>query len=203
MSSRLTLEQACEVVARGGLVLYPTETLWGIGGDARRMDVVQRILACKGIAQHRPFPVLADSVLGVQQICPPNLAGMDDLVRQFWPGGLTLAVPVNDPDLERCVGLNGQVGLRLSALDVPTELARACGGFLVSTSANATGAPPPLSLAQIAPPILQAADGVVGAGVLAGGDPSTLLVYQRGSWSVGRVGAIPLDALRGLVDLQE
>lgn len=201
MRQRLTEELACAVVERGGLVVYPTETLWGIGGDARRMDVVRRVLACKGIDELRPFPVLADSVERVLSVVAGDIPGLKELARRFWPGSLTLAVPVSDPQLARCSGLDGRVGLRVSSLALPCRLAKACGGFLISTSANLTGAPPPRSLAQVDPVVTRSVDGVIGAGTLAGGEPSTLLVYRDDRWVLGRAGAIPLSELEEVVEV--
>ncbi len=194
----LTLEEAACIVAAGGVVVYPTETLWGIGGDACRPDVTWRVLAAKRIFGQRPFPVLASSMEQVRRIVP-SLDGLEELAEAFWPGALTLVVPVRERSLAHLQGPSGGVGLRISANPVATALAEAAGGLLVSTSANFTGQPPPTTLAEVSPLLLDATDGAVEWSGTCGGKPSTLLVCEPWGWVRGRSGAIDDAALRAVL----
>lgn len=200
MGAELTLEEAGDLVARGGVVLYPTETVWGIGGQATNPQVVQRVLACKGIDSPRSMPVLAAGVQKAVAAARPEVrSSMRLLADAFWPGGLTLAVPLDEPLLEPMAAADGTVGLRVSANPVATFLAMRAGGFLISSSANPTGLPPPKCASDIDPGLLQRVDGMVGVQFVAGGAPSTLLKWQHGQWVVIRKGAVSIDLLRAVV----
>lgn len=199
MTRAASIERLCGLVAAGGVVVYPTETLWGIGGDARRLDVVARVRAVKGISGDRPFPVLVDSMERALAVGGGEAPGFEALVRRFWPGGLTLAVPVSDPALAGASGPYGTVGLRLSADPVATRLAGAAGGFLVSTSANFTGSPPPTSLGEVDGRLLALVDGWPDQDVLCRGVASTVLELAGGNWVVRRAGAVSAAELAEVV----
>ena len=194
----LSLQRGADLVARGGVVVYPTETLWGIGGDATRQNVFGRVLAAKGISEPRPVPLLAASVDVALEIVRP-VPGLTARAREFWPGGLTVVVPPIDQHLEHLVGPEGGLGVRVSSHPVATALAAAAGGLLLSTSANRTGEAPPRALAEVAPEVLAATDGAMEWSGLAAGLPSTLLIYD-GGWRVARVGAVSVAALRRVLD---
>lgn len=227
----LSVEQACAKVASRGIVIYPTETLWGVGGNACVPEVASRIRVAKGGAlEGRPFPVLVDRVERLADVVRGSVPGLGLLVRRFWPGGLTLAVPTDHPGLCAACGQDGRVAFRLSADPVACALAAACGGFLISTSANFSGKAPPETLETLDPAFAALTDGVVparadvrtdeagtdapatGAGsgapaaTAVAGDrarstASTLLSYESGQWRLVRQGAVPLAALADLVPM--
>jgi len=207
LSGAMDLDRLCGIVSAGGVVVYPTETLWGIGGDARRPEVVARIREVKGISGGRPFPVLVDSVDRALAAVAGSVPGFEALARRFWPGSLTLAVPVVVKSLLIASGPFGTVGLRLSAEPVATRLAEAAGGFLVSTSANFTGVMPPSCLAEVDARLLALVDGRPLADVLCQGVPSTVLEFSKRRWVMRRAGAVPVDELAqeipGLLELEK
>lgn len=200
MVRELTLHEAGKAVDSGAVLLYPTETVWGIGGKAIDPEVVKRVLACKSIPTPRSMPVLASCTIGAVAVVRSDVReSMRVLAGEFWPGGLTLAVPVEDPLLEPMASPEGLVGLRVSANPVATYLALQAGGFLISTSANLTGQPPPSSAGEISEELKARVDGLVGSEHVANGAPSTVLKWAGGSWSVVREGAIPVAKLAKLV----
>ncbi len=189
----LTLDQARAAVSAGKLVVYPTETLWGIGGDARRPDVYHQVLAAKDIKEPRPVPVLAANLDVVLDIVLP-VPGLMALARHFWPGSLTLVLPLADQTLNYLAGPTGGIGLRISAHPVASALAQAAGGLLLSTSANRTGRSPPAYLAEVETKLLRATAGAVAFHGGTVGEPSTLLVWNSG-WHLVRAGALPRESL--------
>lgn len=193
----LSLRQAVDLVAGGGVVVYPTETLWGLGGAALDRRVHARVMSAKGILRPRPVPVLAASIEVVRETVPP-VPGLEELAGEFWPGSLTLVLPSADPLLHHLVGPGGGLGVRVSAHPVAQALAIAGGGLLLSTSANRTGQTPPSELAAVAPELLAASDGAVEWSGVSAGAPSTLLIYEDG-WRLARAGAIPAAALRSIL----
>lgn len=200
----LGLEEGCRRVGSGGVVVYPTETLWGIGGSALEEAVAQRVRDVKQILSLRSVPILAHEPGEVLSRVRGRVSGLRELMEAFWPGGLTLVVPVSDEALVRRVGDDGRVGFRISAHPVATALARAAGGLLVSTSANVTGCAAPRSLSDLDEVVVRRVDGVVSGAEPNLRVPSTVLVYEpSGVWRVARDGAISRQALSRWVVLEE
>jgi L-threonylcarbamoyladenylate synthase len=143
------LDLALAALRDGDLVILPTETVYGLAGDARDPAAVAAIFAAKGRPQFNP---LISHVAGLDQA--EALARFDDrgraLARAFWPGPLTLVLPVADPaavcDLARA-GLDS-VAIRVPAHPVALALLQAFGGALVAPSANRSGRPSPTTLAD-------------------------------------------------------
>jgi len=196
-SREWTIQEGCRVVSAGGVVVYPTETLWGIGGTAWRDDTAYRVCRAKGIAHLRSVPVLASDLDTVRSLLGQPIAGFEELAAAFWPGALTLVLPVTDPQLAARVGEGGAVGFRISAHPVAQALAAACRGLLVSTSANLTGQAPPRNRGDVSPELLAGTDGLVMGEEPSHHAPSTIAKYDpKGYWQILRLGAVPLAALR-------
>ena len=147
-AGREAIERAIEVIEAGGLVVYPTDTVYGLGCDPFNVRAVERVFEVKGRAG-KPLPVLAsglEEAMRIAEFGPPALR----LARALWPGPLTLILPKKPalPDVVTC-GLPS-VGVRVPGHSFALELIRACGGFLIGTSANKSGRPAPrLSLIHI------------------------------------------------------
>ncbi len=143
------LDLALAALRDGDLVILPTETVYGLAGDARDPAAVAAIFAALGRPQFNP---LISLVAGLVQA--EAMARFDDrgwaLARAFWPGPLTLVLPVADPaavcDLARA-GLDS-VAIRVPAHPVALALLQAFGGALVAPSANRSGRPSPTTLAD-------------------------------------------------------
>jgi L-threonylcarbamoyladenylate synthase len=196
---RLSLNDARSIVASGGIVVYPTETLWGLGGNALLSSVSDRVKEVKQVVGNRPFPVLADSVARVLAVVAQDISGLDELIERFWPGGLTLVLPLSQ-DCNQAVGSlplsalpsgpQGGVALRVSAHPAAVALATAAGGFLVSTSANLTGVEPPRRAGEVSNAVIHATDGIVDDKSIGDGRASTLLEYNNGCWHLLRKGVV-------------
>jgi L-threonylcarbamoyladenylate synthase len=186
----LTVERAGQVIRAGGVVVYPTETLWGIGGSALQPGIALRVRRIKEIREPRPLPVLAESAVWVRSVLERVPDGFESLAAAFWPGGLTMVLAVADDRFGTVAGRGGTVGFRLSAHAVAQALTRAAGGFLVSTSANVTGSPPPAGLGEVEDDFLAQTDGAVEWDGVCGGEPSTVIEHGAEGWEVLREGAV-------------
>jgi len=198
MEMRLSVIQACEVIKRRGVVIYPTETLWGLGGNAQDPEVARRILEIKKIGEPRPMPVLADSFERVRWAISDEPPGFRSLARNHWPGGLTLALPIKDASLMH-LARKGMVAFRISANETAEHLCTCADGFLISTSANFTGREPPATIDDVDPTLLSASDGAVIGDERCSGQPSTILVWTGGAWWLARAGAVSIDEIRKLI----
>jgi L-threonylcarbamoyladenylate synthase len=125
----------------GGLAVYPTDTLYGLGADPRSEAGLARLLSVKGRAPGKPIPLLLDGPDRAEEWAARIPRAAARLMERFWPGALTIVVPAR-PDVPAAVtGGKATVGLRVPDHPVPRALAGALGGAVTGTSANRGGAP--------------------------------------------------------------
>jgi len=186
---------AAEVLRRGGMIAYPTETFYGLGALARDPAAVERLARAKGRPDDKPLPLLAADRAQVEEVAV--LAGAAArLADAFWPGPLTLVLPAR-PGLPAAVTAGtGTVGIRVPGSEVARALALAAGGALVSTSANAAGEPPPARAGDLSPALAARLDGVLDGGPTPGGLPSTVVALEGEGIRLVREGAVPFGAVR-------
>ncbi|MDJ0869525.1 MAG: L-threonylcarbamoyladenylate synthase [Myxococcota bacterium] len=138
----------------GGLLAFPTETVWGLGADARSDAALARLAAWKGRASDQPIAILVEGpdALGPLGIELPPAAAR--LARRHWPGPLTLVLPSRGRFAPGVARADGAVGVRCSSHPVAAALARACAaagvGPLTATSLNRSGEPPARSRREAA-----------------------------------------------------
>ena len=144
--TQVALDQAVAWIEGGSIRAYPTETVWGLGADARSDAAVARLRAFKGRGDAAPISIL---VTGLDALAPLGFridAAAQRLARQFWPGPLTLVLPCRGRFAADLAREDGAVGVRCSPHPVASELAARCAragaGPLTATSCNATGEPP-------------------------------------------------------------
>ncbi len=189
------LEKAAAILARGGLVSFPTETVYGLGADARDDKAVASIYAAKGRPSFNPLIVHLSDVAAVADYCE-----MNDTARQladaFWPGALTLVLP-----LRAVAGISKLVtaGLDTLAVRVPDHrvaggLLQAFGGPIAAPSANPSGRISPTSAAHVAAGLGAGIDAIVDGGDCSVGVESTI-VSCIGAPALLRAGGIPVEAL--------
>ena len=156
------IAEACEVLKRGGVILYPTDTIWGIGCDATNSAAVKRVYEIKRRADNKAMIVLTDSMTKVDFYVDevPDIAyDLCDLSEKpltiIYSGARNLA-----PEL---MGEDGSVGIRVTREAVSQALCRRFRKAIVSTSANVSGNPSPALFAEISDEIKQAVDYIIEA----------------------------------------
>jgi L-threonylcarbamoyladenylate synthase len=189
---------AAAVLRRGGIVVYPTETLYALGARADDGAALERLARAKVRPEGKPLPLLAadrEQVARVARLEGGALRAAD----RFWPGPLTLVLPAA-PGLDVAVTAgSGTVGVRIPGSAVARALAAQAGFALVSTSANPAGGPPPARISQLDPALLAQVDHVLDGGDTPGGLASTVVHIQGSIVHVLREGAIPSEAVREAV----
>lgn len=195
-STILSLEQISEAVTilkRGGVIAFPTETVYGLGCDPRNAEAVRRIFEIKGRDWSKPLLLVAASIAQVQEVAIMN-AHVEKLAEMFWPGPLTLILPLKEPTpLVSGVAVNGEVAIRISSSEVVKSLTSQFKFPIVATSANRSGEAECIS-AEAVRRALPDIDAVVDGGSLALGKPSTVArVDENGAIEVIRRGAIDLE----------
>lgn len=194
------LSMAAKVVRAGGLLIYPTDTVYGLGCDPLNEEAVQRVFEVKGRAG-KPFPILASSLEEARRIAIFNDLALR-LASAFWPGPLTLVLPKKPtlPSVATC-GLPS-VGVRVPGHAFTLELIDACGGLLVGTSANRTGHPPPRTVEEALRELGQLVDLAIDGGPAPLGQPSTVLSLVGPRPVVVRAGSLPLGRLEAFLGLK-
>ena len=198
-----SLVLAAEVVQAGGVIVYPTETLYGIGSDALNPEAVGKVHMAKGRSPGKPMLVLVpdrESLFPlVREI--PRAAGA--LMEAFWPGPLTLVFPVSSRVPPALVGTSASLGIRVPSSKLCLRLLRLAGTPLVSTSANPPGKPPLRSVDAMQSLLAHGIDLFLDAGELPANKPSTVVDLSEDPPRLIREGMIEVRALREVVaDLQ-
>ena len=197
-ASRGALREAAEVVRRGGLIIYPTDTVYGLGCDPLNPEAVEKVFQAKGRGR-KPLPVLASDMEDVERIA--ELSGIASrLAEVFWPGPLTLVLPRKPvlPDALTC-GLPS-VGVRIPGHDFAIELIRACGGLLVGTSANKSGRPPPRTAQEALEELGEMVELIIDGGPAPLGVPSTVLDLTGPEPRLLREGPIGLSDILKVIE---
>jgi len=142
-----TLERAAAALRSGALLIYPTDTLYALGGRALDAAAARAVRAAKGREAGKALPVIAADLDQVRSLCRTWLAGAGILAQRFWPGPLTLILPVGARvPIDLTAGSQG-LAIRVPALELARALCRAAGP-LISTSANRSGKPPATTCAE-------------------------------------------------------
>jgi L-threonylcarbamoyladenylate synthase len=192
---------AAAVIRRGGLVVIPTDTVYGVAADAFRPEAVAALLAAKGRGRDMPVPVLVAS----REMAQAVVDGLSDagraLADAFWPGALTL-VARHTPHLSWDLGeTRGTVAVRVPDHPVALELIEQTGPLAVS-SANRSGHPPATTMLDARLQLGAAVEVYLDAGPAGGEDepaPSSIVDVTADPPRLLRAGALDLDALRGVV----
>jgi L-threonylcarbamoyladenylate synthase len=190
---------AASCITRGGLVVFPTETFYGLGGDPWHSAAVERIFAIKERDLRKPLPLIAADDAAVRRVAARWPGVADLLARAFWPGPLTLvlaASPLLPPALH---AHTGKIAVRVSSHAVARELAAAVGGLLVATSANLSGHPPCRHPDELGGKLLSQVDRVLHAGPTVGGQPSTLVDVTVHPPQLVRAGAIGWERIEAVL----
>ena len=198
-----TVPKAVAHVRKGGLLGYPTETVYGLGGRVTE-EAVSGLARLKGRPEGKPFLVLVSSLQMAEQLGLLFNDAARAMARAFWPGPLTLALPSTGTRLPlQLRGPEGGVAVRHTSHPAVAELIRALGEPLTSTSANRPGTPPAPGADRLAEAFADAVAAgsllVLDGGVLGNVPPSTLVDCTLAAPRLVREGAIPRAELRRAV----
>lgn len=187
--------RAVEVLRGGGLVAFPTETVYGLGADALNRAAVRRLFDVKGRPLNHPLIIhLAESsALGDWATEPPEAALR--LAERFWPGPLTLVLQRSAHVPDEVTGGQDTVALRVPAHPVAQQLLRAFGGGIAAPSANRFGRVSPTTAAHVREDLGSAVDCVLDGGACAIGVESTIVDFSAEPFSILRPGGVPKEAI--------
>lgn len=188
------VERVIECVRSGGVICYPTSTVYGIGGDAMNPEVVERVGRIKG-GRTGPFIVLAANIEQAFGLVhePPDTARR--LALRFWPGPLTLVMRASARVPRHLLGPDGTIAIRVDSHTFCLALTKV--NPVISTSANFTGMQAPVSATQVLPAIAASVDLFVKDEAALLARPSTIVQVEGDNITVLREGAIPANEVHG------
>jgi L-threonylcarbamoyladenylate synthase len=187
---------AAEVVRAGGLVVYPTDTVYGLGCDPFNVTAVRRLIRIKG-ARDKPLPILSSSLDEAERVAELSEQARR-IARRFWPGPLTLVLPNKSLPNEVTFGLP-TVGVRIPDHRIALGLIRWSGGVLVGTSANKASVSPPTTAAEAYECLGNEVDVVLDGGQAKIGASSTVLDLTAKTPKVLRRGPASPDEVLGFL----
>jgi L-threonylcarbamoyladenylate synthase len=191
------LGRAVAALVAGELLVYPTDTLYALGGRALDAEVVAAVRRGKGREEGKPLPLVAADLEQARGLCAAWPEGADALARRFWPGPVTLVLPASPAVPAGVSAGTGHVAVRVPDLALTRALCRGAGP-LVSTSANRAGGMPPVTCAEAVAAVGAAAALALDAGrgrALA----STVVDLTVEPARLLRAGAVPWDEIEAVL----
>ncbi len=179
--------------------VYPTETSYGIGCDARDASAVKKIFKIKGRDAKKTVTLIASDKKMVLKYIKKPVSEIERVMDAYWPGPLTLVLPANAYARKKLapgiIRRDGTIGIRVSANKIARELSQHIGGPIVATSANKSGEPACYSVAAVRRAFKNSEikpDIVIDEGALARRAASTIAQYKNKNWEIIRPGSIQL-----------
>jgi L-threonylcarbamoyladenylate synthase len=194
-----TLERGVSALKRGEVVVYPTETLYGLGVDGENEAAIQRLIELKGREEGKPISLLVSGEEMLRRVASFIPAPAFLLMRAFWPGPLTIVLPAAERLSYALTGPKRTVGVRVSSHPIAEWLVESLGHPMTTTSANPAGQSPARTLEE--------ARNYFGSGVavyIEGGDfghapGSTVIEVWNGGWKMVREGPISRTAIENVL----
>jgi L-threonylcarbamoyladenylate synthase len=184
-----SIAQAGDMLRRGGVVAYPTDTLYGLAVDPRSDAAVERLFAIKGRQASTAIPLIAASLEQANDVGLFTEADLR-LARTFWPGPLTVVVPARSGLTARLLGGGTTIAVRVPAHVVARAIAERFGFAITATSANRSGHPAAVTGADAVAALGNAIDLLLDSGATAGGPASTIVEMGTDGPRLVRAGAV-------------
>lgn len=193
------IEWTAERLRDGGVVSFPTDTVYALAASLSHPEALARVFAVKGRPDDKPLPVLLSSPAEVRDVS----AEVDDetiaLASRFWPGPLTVVVPARPGLPAEVLGRDPAgrptVGVRVPAHFLAIEVIERAGGSIAATSANLAGQDPARSAAEVIAQLGSGFDLLLDGGIAPGGVPSTVIAVHDDAVHVLREGAIARETI--------
>lgn len=194
-----SLLRVAETIARGGIIAFRTDTLYGLGADPFNREAVRRIKQLKGREENKPILIVISDYDQLHRFIDDVSPAFVLLAKQFWPGALTLIGRARAGLPKEITAGTNSVGVRLPDDDRVRAIVRSCGGALTATSANPSDAAPAGSAREVHDYFGQAIDVIVDDGEAESDLPSTVVDVSGAEPRLIREGVIAWSKIKGLV----
>lgn len=190
------IEKAVDLITKGGVIVYPTDTCYGIGCDATNPSAIKKIFKIKGREKNKPLPLIASSLEMIEKY-----VFMDERAIKLYRAfpGISVALRKKGSDIPDIVNKE-KVAFRIPSNEISKKLCELSGKPLVSTSANLSGDPSPYSIEEVKLSLkksLNQIDLFIDSGILNNNPPSTIVDLVEGK--IGRIGSVKEDQIKNLL----
>ncbi len=185
------------MIRAGGVIVYPTDTLYGLGADPKNPGAVRKLFSIKGRPAGQPILLLIKDPGEVRDWASEITPAAEVLMKKFWPGPLTLVFKARPEVMAELTGGTGTIGLRVPGNALTRKLLAALGAALTGTSANISSRQGPRTAQEAAGELGGRVDLVLDGGRTEGGNPSTVVDVSADELKVIREGAIPSREILG------
>jgi L-threonylcarbamoyladenylate synthase len=209
MNDSTTLQEkinlASQIVKKGGVVAFPTDTFYGLGCDPFNEEAVERIFEIKQRPSTKAILLLVASLEAIEKVAQPipeeSLSGkrFSLLKERLWPGPLTIVLPARESLPANLVSSLRTIGVRYPDYRPAIDFVSAVGGVITATSANLSGFPPAQTAEQVAAQIGRDLDYILDSGACPGGLPSSVIDLTSDPPVLVREGAVPRSILASLL----
>lgn len=186
----------------GALLIYPTDTVYGLGAVIDNEESLKKIYEAKSRAFSSPLIALVSSVDKIEKIAhidEKNEKIVKELAKNFWPGALTIILKKKDIVPGIMVSNGDTVGIRIPDLKISLDIIEMAGGILATTSANISGEPSPRSYAELTDEIKSRVDIVIDGGECKIGEVSTIIDLTKSIPKILRKGAISTEEIKKII----
>lgn len=188
------ITEAASTIRAGGLVVYPTETVYGLGADACSAKAIGKIFKLKGRGAGKPIPIAVNSLDMARQVA--ELTPAIKALFKFLPGPLTIVAKARSNVSKLLTAGTGKVGIRVPNHQVALRLIEFVGGPITATSANLSGKPAPLTVKEALEQLGKNVDIALDAGKCELGIPSTVVDVTSKRPKILRKGPISEEEIR-------
>jgi tRNA threonylcarbamoyl adenosine modification protein (Sua5/YciO/YrdC/YwlC family) len=192
-----SLVKANEIIQEGGLIAFPTDTVYGIGVSAFNEKAIEKIYQVKGRSKLKAIPILISDAEQLDQVTTNISPTISQIIDEFWPGALTLILPIH-PELPGNLSSGKTIGVRVPDHDLVRELLRMTGP-LAASSANLSGKPSALTAKEVQVQLGERIDLILDGGREPGGMASTVLDCSGDEPRILREGPILWEEIELLI----
>jgi L-threonylcarbamoyladenylate synthase len=193
---KLEILAAAAALQRGEVIVYPTETLYGLGADALNVAAVEKVLQLKGRDPNNPIPVLVADRTMLNSLVAEVPALAEKLIARFWPGPLTIVFAARKDIPRPLLNRAGGIGVRISNQPIAVQLAKSLGRPITATSANPSGKPPARTVDEAKKYFAGRIESYINGGELASRTGSTVVEIIANRIRIIREGEITREQLQ-------
>lgn len=195
------IERAASIIKRGGVVVFPARSMYGLAADALNPNAIERIFDIKKRPSAKPLLVLIPNNYDLSEIVTDIPEKALTIMNKFWPGLITIVLNAKDHLPQRLTAGTGKIGIRMPGNPVAAFLAQYSGCPITGTSANISEMDSCISISDMPKEIIDSVDLVLDAGTLEGGKGSTVIDATTEKIQILREGNISAEELSHFTDI--
>jgi L-threonylcarbamoyladenylate synthase len=196
----IQIQKATKVLKDGGIIIFPTDTAFGIGCRIDNKNSVKRLIEIRGRKENKPLPVLVSNLEMAKRYLGPVSKEVMGLIEKYWPGGLTIVLACKKDVVNPVVRGNGEnLGVRMPNHKITLELIKTLDVPIIGASANFPDKETPFSLEEVDKKLISLADFVL-EGVCPKKESSTVIDCSKKPWKILRQGAVRIRTVELRID---